>query len=380
MWTDKFSVAAAVAVIAVASASPASAADPWFQPYESTTIPNGAGPGPAPRGSASADFTGDGKPDVVTIGNFTFGNILLVPNTGGGTFGATTEIAGTTQTQGLDVGDVNRDGMADVVAMTTSEVRIKLGNGSGGFTDGGTYPLALGGQVEPRVLDLDTDGDLDIVAPTFTAIQTLINNGSGGFTAGPTPQAPGAGVISAIDPARLNSDSKPDLFAVDGFSGTTFALRGTGTGAFTVSGQLYATGLVPEDVTAIDLNGDGFDDVAVVGSFSFTLATGLTNGSGGFTTTTAGSVQFGGPGPTSAAAADLNRDGRKDLVVSSLATPAPTLTVLAGNGTTAMSKVGDFPVAVAPQNPVIADFTGDGKLDVVTAGPGALSLLRNSTP
>jgi hypothetical protein len=380
MWTDKFSVAAAAAVIAVATASPASAAGSWFQTYEQTTIPNGAGPGPAPRGSASADFTGDGKPDVVTIGNFTMGNILLVPNAGGGTFGATTEIAGTTQTQGLDVGDVNRDGKADVVAMTTSEVRIKLGNGNGGFSDGGTYPLTLGGQVEPRVMDLDADGDLDIVAPTFTAIQTLINNGTGGFTAGPTTQVPGAGVISAIDPARLNSDSRPDLFAVDGFSGTTFALLGTGTGGFTVSGQLYATGLVPEDITAIDLNGDGFDDAAVVGSFSFTLATGLTDGSGGFTTTTAASYQFGGPGPTSATAADLNRDGRKDLVVSSLATPAPQLTVLAGNGTPGMSKVGDFPVGVAPQNPVIADFTGDGKLDIVTAGPGALSLLRNSTP
>ena len=77
MWTANYSVAAALGVLAVAAASPASAADPWFQPYESTTIPNGAGPGPAPRGTASADFTGDGKPDIVTISDFTMGNILL---------------------------------------------------------------------------------------------------------------------------------------------------------------------------------------------------------------------------------------------------------------------------------------------------------------
>jgi hypothetical protein len=372
--------ALSLAVATTLLAAPAGAAGSWFAPYVRTDIPNGAGPGPAPRGSAVADFTGDGIPDVVTIGNFTFGNVLLAPGTGNGTFGATREVAGTSQVQGLDVGDVNGDGKQDIVAMTTSEVRIRLGNGAGGFTDGGTYPLTLGGQVEPRVLDVDRDGDLDIVAPTFTAIQVLLNNGSGSFVVGPTSQVSGAGVISAIDPARLDADGKPDLFAVDGFSGTTFALRGDGTGRFTVSGQVYASGLVPEDVTAIDLNGDGFDDVAVVGSFSFSLVTALTDGTGKFTSSTPAALQSGGPGPTSATARDLDGDGRTDLVISSLATPTPTLLVLAGNGTAQLRKVGEFPVAVAPQNPLIADFDRDGDPDIVTAGPGALSNLSNTTP
>lgn len=362
-----------------APAAPAAAADPLFTPFEQTSIPNGMGPGPAPRGSAAADFDNDGAPDLVTIGNFTMGNILYVPNNGDGTFGTTSEIAGTTQVQGLDAGDVNGDGNADVVAMTTSEVRIRFGDGSGGFTTGGTYPLTLGGQVEPRVVDLDDDGDLDVVAPTFTAIQTLLNNGAGAFATGPTTQVYGAGVLSAIDPANLNGDGRADLFAVDGFSGTTFALRGTGTGAFTVAGQLYASGFIPEDVTAIDLDNDGYDDAATVGSFSFSLATGLTDGTGRFKKYYADAYQFGGPGPTSAAAADVDGDGREDLIVSSLATPAPALTVLANNGTARMRKVGDFPVGTAPQNPMPADYDGDGDNDVVVVGVGALSLLRNTT-
>ncbi len=375
MRTATFSVLLTAGAL-IASATPAYAADPWFAPYVETAIDNGIGPGPAPRGTATADFNSDGKPDIVTITDFTQGNLLVLTGDGDGTFTPAGEIAGTTQTQGIDAGDVNGDGKADVVAMTTNQVRIRYGNGAGGFTTGPTYSLTLGGQVEPRLMDLNGDGDLDIVAPTFTAIQTLTNNGSGTFTKGPTTQVPGTGAISAIDPARLNADGKADLFATDGFSGTTFALKGTGTGSFTVSGTLYASGLVPEDVTAIDLNGDSFDDVAVVGSFSFSLVTSLTNGNGAFTGPV-GNFQFGGPGPTSAAAADLDGDGREDLVVSSLATPLPKLKVLNGNGTAAMAIQGEYAVGSLPQNPVIADYDLDGDLDIVTAGPGALSYLGN---
>lgn len=381
MRTATFSVSSTLLVLALlATGIPASAATSWFAPYQQTTLANGQGPGPAPRGTASGDFNSDGRPDIVSINNFGNADILYVPNTGNGTFGTPSTIANTRNTQGLDVGDVNGDRTPDVVAMTTNQVLIRFGNGAGGFTAGGTYPLSLGGQVEPRVLDLDRDGDLDIVAPTFTAIQTLLNSGNGSFSAGPTTQVPGTSAISAIDPANLDKDGKPDLFAVDGSSGTTYALKGTGAGAFTVSGQLYGTAFVPEDVTALDLDGDGCDDAATIGSFSFTVATGLTDCTGKFRSMTPAVTQYSGPGPTSAAAADINRDGKTDLVISSLATYAPKLKVLAGNGTAKMAEVGDFALGTAPQNPVVADYNGDAKLDIVTVGPGNLSYLRNTTP
>jgi hypothetical protein len=364
----------------LASAPHALADTPWFAATANTSISNGEGPGPAPRGTATADFNRDGKADLVTIGNFTSGNLLVTAGDGAGGFGTPSEIANTTQTQGLDAGDVNGDGNPDVIAMTTSDLKVELGDGHGSFTQSGDYPLTLGGQVEPLLVDLNGDGALDVVAPTFTSMQTLINNGHGTFTAGPSSQVSGASVLSGITIATLNHDGKADLFATDGSSGTTYALLGTGTGAFTVSGQLSASALVPEDVAAIDLNGDGISDVATIGSFSFSVTTALTDGSGHFVSSTVGTYQYSGPGPTSAAVADFNHDGKQDLVVSSLANPsAGDEMVLAGNGTTQMQKIGDFSVPAFPQNPVLADDNGDGKVDIVTVAPGAISFLRNTT-
>lgn len=138
------------------SAAFGSGAEILFAPYERADIPNGQGSGPAPRGTVSADFNRDGHPDIATISDFTYGDMLFVPNNGDATFGTPSRIAGTTGVQGIDAGDVNGDGHPDIVGMTDNEVRVKLGDGQGGFSSGGTHPLTLGGRVEPRVMDWTT--------------------------------------------------------------------------------------------------------------------------------------------------------------------------------------------------------------------------------
>jgi hypothetical protein len=374
------SLCVATASLAVVCASPA-VATAWFGSAITSPIDNQLGPGPAPRPAATADVNGDGHADLVSIGEFTQGDIRVSLGLGNGRFAAASLVTGTTQTQGLDLGDVTGDGKTDIVAATTSAALILKGNGQGGFTQIGSYPMNLGGQVEPLVVDVDNDGDLDVVAPTFTAIQALRNTGNGTFVAAPSTQVNGASALSAIAVAHLNPGSTPDLLAVDGSSGTAYSLVGNGNGTFTVKGSLYGTSFIPEDVSAIDLNDDGYSDVAVVGSFSFSLATGLTDGTGKFVSTTPASYQFGGPGPTSASVADFNEDGRDDLVVSSLANPsAGTLTVLAGNGTPGMSSVGTFSTAAFPQNPVIADYDEDGDADIAVVSPGSITVLPNTTP
>ena len=129
--------------------------------------------------------------------------------------------------------------------MSTSGVKVALGNGQGGFTAGGTYPASIGGQFEVVLLDVNGDGRLDAAVPSFTAVQVLLGNGNGTFAAGPTTQLPGTSAVSALSRARVNADARADLYAVDGASSTLFALRGNANGSFTIGGQLYAHGIHP---------------------------------------------------------------------------------------------------------------------------------------
>lgn len=356
----------------------ASAGTPTFAPYVGTMTDSGLGPGPAPVGTVAADLDADGRPDVVTVGDFGQGELITLGNAGGAGFGVPARVSGTSGLQSVAAGDIDGDGDDDVVGMSRDEIVVLRAHG-GTLAVGQRLPATLGAQVQAVLTDGDGDGDLDIAAPTFDAVQTFRNVGGGTFAAGPRVTVTGAFSLSAVTPADLDGDARQDLLAADGGSGVVHALRGQAGGGYVVGGRVAGAGFGLEDVAAIDLDGDGRDDAAAVGSFSFTLATVLGDGAGGFRSPIA-TLRSGGSGPTSAGVGDLDGDGREDLVVSTLFSPAPVLRVHAGDGTVTPPLVASLPTGAAPQNPVIADFTQDGRPDILVAGPGRVDLLRNTTP
>src|SRR5262249_29830519 len=135
------------------------------------------------------DFDGDGDLDVVTgsqAGQGTEGISLFV-NTGG-TFASPVVIA-----PGLDVfdmvtGDLNGDGLPDLIASGSRQgINVLLGRPRGGFA--APAPIGAPGCFVARG-DLDSDGHLDLVSACGT-VTVQLGRGDGTFAdrvESPTPE------------------------------------------------------------------------------------------------------------------------------------------------------------------------------------------------
>jgi uncharacterized protein (TIGR03437 family) len=119
----------------------------------------------------------------------------------------------------------------------------------------------------------------------------------------------------------------------------------------------YPAGIVPAGVTAADLNGDGRPDLVIANAGSNALTILLNNGTGGFTALPALNIGQA----SSTIAADLNRDGKIDLVVigPGLGQPGAGLVVLLGNGDGTFQP--PIPVSGCPEAAGVeaADLNGD---------------------
>ena len=166
----------------------------------------------------------------------------------------------------------------------------------------------------------------------------------------------------------FNGDGIPDVAVVSSNTMTATILLGNGDGTFSPKGVLtlsaYMTGVV-----AGDFNGDGKLDLAVssLGAgypYQSFLAVFLGNGDGTFTpvssspSVSAGAAVF--------AAADLNADGKLDLVVNTYGLPQ----ILLGNGdgTFVQGPATTFanPPGAGVNVVAVADFNGDGVPDLLT--------------
>jgi hypothetical protein len=291
---------------------------------------------------ATADFNGDGIPDLLatgTNGSDTDSKLELYLGKGDGTFQAPilTDIGAaigsvyvgdlngdgtftplppdsSVQTTSLVLGDFNGDGRLDIAFPTPNGAGVAIGNGDG----------TLG--------DFNGDGKLDGAVTGTAGVAILLANGDGTFK---YPTFFGSNSFFYVTTADLDGDGTTDLI-------TEF--YGGGVGGNTVSAQVLLG------------NGDGTLKILT----PFGVASGLFSGQS-----------------SSLAAADLTGDGKLDLISGD---NSGHLEAFPGKGDGTFGSAVTFPLAASYVNPVVADFNLDGKPDVaVGTNSGWLPMYYNTT-
>ena len=290
---------------------------------------------------------------------------------------------GGTKPIAVAVGDFNHDGKLDLVVVNQDQdtLAVMLGNGNGTFATPVVHNLPPGVPLQVAVADFNNDGNLDVAVITGAVngfasnVIVLLGTGNGSFG---TPITTLSGVSGlTIKTADVNGDGKQDVLI--GGSGSAAILNGKGDGTFETPVLLSSGSYQLVDVAAGDLNGDGrMDIVCAIANPNAGIAVFLQNADGSFSAGQVLITQYASG--TAVAVADFNGDGKLDVLLGA----AQEVQYLSGNGDGTLQQ----PVPVyggLDTGPIaLADFNRDGlmdfaaanydtqyRLDVIMEAPGA---------
>jgi hypothetical protein len=324
----------------------------------------------------TADFNRDGNADLAVLEPGK-ASVLIYFGKGDGTFESAKTIPVGNSPTYIVVGDVNGDGYPDLIFSaskgTGSNIQVGftllLSKGSGNF-HAPAFVLAKNGGAGGvmAVGDVNHDGRLDVVTCNGNGwAEVFLGNGNGTFR----EQAAFDDGLDNIGETQLlladfYGNGKLDL-AIGGlgyqnFAGAVMLWEGVGNGTFSKQTN-YLAGFYPEWLSAADMNGDGRMDLVVANSYSNSVTVLINHGAGNFTSTPhnyATPLLLGGAGQGPMSIGDFNGDKKPDVVVAS----AIGVDVLLNVGAGVLHAPASVEVGVLTGQTFAADFNSDGHLDL----------------
>ena len=327
------------------------------------------------------DFNGDGKLDVVVTTVNQTASVFLGD-------GATDLTKGQTLALPRDFGnnlaaiDVDEDGILDLVGVCHA-IDVFPGNGDGTFRVGTSVPA--GGCQDMVPGDFNGDGHVDLAVAGsqegYTFLQLWIGRGDARFGWMGTLTDNVNSSSQSIAAGDFDSDGDLDVIRARGGQspwepGTLSFVTVDASGRFA---EQWSIAVVPEpEVAVADFNGDGHLDVVVNSRYQSNKASAyLGDGQGQFNLAPSSPFDTGAVSGAGIIAADVDGDNFMDLVIEGCQSLCwQSFTILRGDGTGAFSPA----TKIAPHGPyfTVADMNDDGRQDIVTStyGSDALAIYR----
>ena len=359
-----------------------------FLPYQAIPV------GSHSEAVAIGDLNNDGRNDVVLSTSYYFDppndySIFVFSQDSNGELGEPTRYSAGNG-KSVDIGDVNNDGRADVVVTANNAVGVFIQNVSGGLEPMVTYPHTHN-VFKVRIGDFNNDGRLDVATIEWGTgpinLSIFLQNNEGALNI-PTSYPINRSGSGDLDVGDVNNDGLDDIVIGGkdlGYTGTISVLTQEQNGAFSLplhydqEPALGEPSISPQGIAIGDISNDSLQDIvaSIDGNSPRSKITVLLQNKLNTLDTPVAYPAYDLPG--SIEIADINLDGRNDVIV--VHGGWHSVGVFLQNSTGALLPYERYAVPYQPYGLAVGDINGDGANDIAIADyhQGLVLLYNNYT-